>query len=134
MDRHMENAKYIAEFLEGREEVLKVYYPGLKSPKGHDINIKQAKSFGGTLSFIIKENIDYKKFLESLEIITFGESLGGVESLICHPASMTHGAIPKGIREKAGIVENLVRLSIGIEDKEDLKEDLIRAFNRAKEK
>lgn len=134
MDRHVENAKYIAEFLEGREEVLKVYYPGLKSHKGHDINIKQAKSFGGTLSFIIKENIDYKKFLESLEIITFGESLGGVESLICHPASMTHGAIPKEIREKAGIVENLVRLSIGIEDKEDLKEDLIRAFNRAKEK
>lgn len=134
MDRHVENAKYIAEFLESREEVLKVYYSGLKSHKGHYVNMKQAKSFGGILSFVIKDGVDYKKFLESLQIITFGESLGGVESLICHPASMTHGAIPKELREQAGIVENLVRLSVGIEDKEDLKEDLKQAFNKARRK
>ncbi|MFX0548594.1 trans-sulfuration enzyme family protein [Hathewaya histolytica] len=132
MDRHIHNAIYIAEFLESREEVEKVYYPGLPSHEGYEINKKQAKASGGILSFTLKSNIDYKKFLESLDIITFGESLGGVESLICHPASMTHGAIPKEIRDSAGISENLVRLSIGIEDKDDLIKDMEKAFHMAR--
>lgn len=128
MDRHNSNTKKIAEFLLGREEIEKVYYPGLESHPGHSIQAKQANGFGGIISFVLKEGYDYRKFLKNLDMITFGESLGGVESLICHPASMTHAAIPREIREKVGIVDNLIRLSVGIENVEDLKEDLIKAL------
>jgi cystathionine beta-lyase len=132
MDRHNDNAIKIAEFLQGRKEVEKVYYPGLISHPYHEIHKAQATGFGGMVSFVIKKEYDYKKFLESLEIITLAESLGGVESLVCHPASMTHGAIPKEIRDKVGIIDNLVRLSVGIEDVYDIKEDLINAFEEVK--
>ncbi|MCB2294850.1 PLP-dependent aspartate aminotransferase family protein [Clostridium algoriphilum] len=128
MDRHNDNAIIIAEFLQKREEVEKVYYPGLIDHPSHEIHKAQATGFGGMVSFVIKEEYDYKKFLKSLKIITLAESLGGVESLICHPASMTHAAIPKEIRDKVGINDNLVRLSVGIEDAQDIKEDLINAF------
>lgn len=132
MDRHNDNAMKIAEFLNTREEVEKVYYPGLKNHPSHELHKTQATGFGGMVSFVIKKEYDYKKFLESLKLITLGESLGGVESLVCHPASMTHAAIPKGLREKVGIVDNLVRLSVGIEDVYDIKEDLINALKEVK--
>lgn len=132
MDRHNENAKVIAEFLNNREEIEKVYYPGLKDHPGYEIQKKQAKGYGGVISFVIKEGYDYKKFFESLKIITFAESLGGVESLVCHPASMTHAAIPYEIRQKVGIVDNLIRLSVGIENVEDLINDIENALKESK--
>ena len=132
LDRHNENAAKIAEFLFENEYVTKLYYPGLKDSKGYEIHKKQASGFGGVLSFVIDEKVDYKKFLSSLRLITLGESLGGVESLICHPASMTHAAIPYKIRQEVGIVDNLVRLSVGIENIEDLLEDLNNAFKESR--
>ncbi|GIM30411.1 cystathionine gamma-synthase [Clostridium polyendosporum] len=132
MDRHNSNTKKIAEFLRTREEVNKVYYPGFEDHVGYEIQKKQARGFGGVISFILKDNVDYKKFVESLKLITFGESLGGVESLVCHPASMTHGSIPYEIRQKVGIVENLIRLSVGIENSEDVIEDLENAFREVR--
>lgn len=131
LDRHDENAAKIAQFLCESEYVTKIYYPGLKESKGYEIHKKQASGFGGVLSFVINEKVDYKKFLSSLKLITLGESLGGVESLICHPASMTHAAIPYKIRQEVGIVDNLVRLSVGIENIEDLLEDLSNAFKES---
>lgn len=132
MDRHNENAKKIAEFLRDREEIDKVYYPGFKEHPGYEVQSRQAKGYGGMISFVLKEGYDYKKFFESLKIITFAESLGGVESLVCHPASMTHAAIPKEIREPIGIVDNLIRLSAGIENSDDLIEDIENALKESK--
>jgi len=131
LDRHNENAAKIAQFLSENEYVTKLYYPGLKESKGYEIHKKQASGFGGVLSFVIDEKVDYKKFLSSLKLVTLGESLGGVESLICHPSSMTHAAIPYKIRQEVGIVDNLVRLSVGIENIEDLLEDLNNAFKES---
>lgn len=128
MDRHNSNAKIVAEFLSTREEIEKIYYPGFESHQGHEIQKSQAKGFGGIISFVLREGYNYKKFLESLELITFGESLGGVESLVCHPASMTHAAIPYEHRQKVGIVDNLIRLSVGIESAEDIIEDIKNAL------
>ena len=132
MDRHNDNAIKIAKFLQTRKEVEKVYYPGLIDHPSHEIHKAQASGYGGMVSFVIKKEYDYKKFLKSLKLITLAESLGGVESLICHPASMTHAAIPKELRDKVGIIDNLVRLSVGIEDVQDIKEDLINAFEEVK--
>jgi cysteine-S-conjugate beta-lyase len=132
MDRHNENTKIIAEFLRSREEIEKVYYPGFEDHPGYEIQNKQAKGYGGIISFVIKKGYDYKKFFNSLELITFGESLGGVESLVCHPASMTHASIPYEIREKVGIVDNLIRLSIGIENVEDLIKDIENSLKESK--
>jgi cystathionine beta-lyase len=132
MDRHNKNADVIAKYLNNREEIDKVFYPGLEGHIGHDTHKKQASGFGGVISFVLKEGYDYKKFVESLDIVTFGESLGGVESLVCHPASMTHGSIPYEIRQKVGIVDNLIRLSIGIESEEDLIKDIQSALNKSK--
>jgi cystathionine beta-lyase len=130
MDRHNDNAKVIAEFLRDRKEIEKVYYPGFKDHPGYAVQTKQAKGYGGVISFVLKKDYDYEKFFESLKLITFGESLGGVESLICHPASMTHASIPYDIRQKVGIVDNLIRLSVGIESAEDLIEDLTKALSK----
>lgn len=132
MDRHNDNAIKIAKFLQTRKEVEKVYYPGLIDHPSHEIHKAQASGYGGMVSFVIKKEYDYKKFLKLLKLITLAESLGGVESLICHPASMTHAAIPKELRDKVGIIDNLVRLSVGIEDVQDIKEDLINAFEEVK--
>ena len=132
MDRHNENAKAIAEYLSNREEVEKVYYPGLKDHPGYEVQKKQARGYGGIISFVIKDGYDYKKFFESLKLITFAESLGGVESLVCHPASMTHAAIPYDIRQEVGIVDNLIRLSVGIENVEDLINDVENALKESK--
>jgi len=128
MDRHNSNAMIIAKLLKDRKEVEKVYYPGFVDHPGYKIQSKQAKGYGGIISFILKEGYNYKKFLENLELITFGESLGGVESLICHPATMTHAAIPAKMRGEIGITDSLVRLSVGVENVDDITEDLIRAL------
>ena len=132
MDRHLENSIYIAEFLKKNEAVEKIYYPGLPEHEGYELQKKQAKGPGAMISFILKPSYDINKFVKSLRIITFGESLGGVESLLTHPASMTHGAIPYDLRQEMGIVDELVRLSVGIENKQDLIDDLQQAINCAK--
>jgi cystathionine beta-lyase len=131
MDRHNENAAYIVSVLQNNKAVEKIFYPGLKDFPGYLIHKKQAKGAGGMISFILKKNYNIKKFFKNLKIIALAESLGGVESLACHPASMTHASIPKEIRDKIGISENLIRLSVGIEDKKDIAQDLLQAIKTA---
>ena len=130
MQRHCENALKVAHFLNNHEMVEKVYWPGLESHKNHEVAKKQMSDFGGMLSFRIK---DFSKeqtvgFLEKLHLFTLAESLGGVESLCGHPATMTHASIPKEEREKSGVTASLIRLSVGIEDVDDLINDLQNAF------
>ena len=132
LDRHTENALKIAKWLTEQPSVKKVYYPGLESAQGYDINKKQAKNGGAMISFELKENYDFKKFFSSLGLIALAESLGGVESLACHPASMTHASIPREIREKVGITDGLIRLSVGIESAEDLIADLQQAIEKSR--
>lgn len=130
MQRHCENGKAIAEYLENHPKVEKVYWPGFKSHLNHEIAKKQMKDFGGMISFTTKGN-NYKeaiKTIETLKVFTLAESLGGVESLCGHPASMTHASIPKEEREKTGVVDSLIRLSVGIEDVNDLITDLEQAL------
>lgn len=124
MDRHQENAKIIANWLQKSGYASKVYYPGLEDDPGYEVQKKQADGAGAMISFVLNDKYEYKKFFESLQLITLAESLGGVESLACHPASMTHAAIPKDIREQVGIVDELIRLSVGIEAVDDLIDDL----------
>lgn len=130
MQRHCENGKAVAEFLASHPKIEKVYWPGFETHPNHDIAKTQMKDFGGMLSFTTKGN-DYDKsikIVENLKIFTLAESLGGVESLSGHPASMTHASIPKEEREKTGVVDSLIRLSVGIEDEEDLINDLKQAL------
>ena len=134
LDRHTENALKIARWLEKNPAVKKVYYPGLESAQGYEINKRQAKNGGAMISFELKENYDFKKFFSSLKLISLAESLGGVESLACHPASMTHASIPREIREKVGITDGLIRLSVGIEGADDLIFDLNNAIEEAGKK
>ncbi|MDY5029038.1 MULTISPECIES: PLP-dependent aspartate aminotransferase family protein [Hallerella] len=124
LDRHTENALRIARYLEGSEAVKKVYYPGLPTAQGYEINKRQAKNGGAMISFELNGNYDVRKFFKGLKLISLAESLGGVESLVCHPATMTHASIPKEIREKVGITDGLIRLSVGIEKVDDLILDL----------
>ncbi|MEE8886393.1 MAG: PLP-dependent aspartate aminotransferase family protein [Eubacteriales bacterium] len=128
LDRHVANAERVARWLTENKAVRKVYYPGLKDSAGYEINKKQARNGGAMMSFELTPNHDVEKFFESLKLITLAESLGGVESLICHPASMTHASIPKDIREKVGITDQLIRLSTGIEDVDDIIADLDQAI------
>ena len=130
MQRHCENAHKVANFLNNHEMVEKVYWPGLDSHKNHDVAKKQMSGFGGMLSFRIKDFNKQQtiKFLEKLHLFTLAESLGGVESLCGHPATMTHASIPVKEREKSGVTDSLIRLSVGIEDVDDLIEDLKNAF------
>ena len=130
MQRHCENAHKVANFLNNHEMVEKVYWPGLDSHKNYDVAKKQMSGFGGMLSFRIKDfNKEQTiKFLEKLYLFTLAESLGGVESLCGHPATMTHASIPVEEREKSGVTDSLIRLSVGIEDVDDLIEDLKNAF------
>ena len=131
MQRHCENAKTIAEFLNQHSKVDKVYWPGLKSHNNHELAKKQMYDFGGMMSFTTKGN-SFKNaiiILEKFKLFTLAESLGGVESLSGHPASMTHASIPKIEREKSGVVDSLIRLSVGIEDIHDLIDDLSRALD-----
>ena len=130
MQRHCENAHKVANFLNNHEMVEKVYWPGLDSHKNHDVAKKQMSGFGGMLSFRIKDFNKKQtiKFLEKLHLFTLAESLGGVESLCGHPATMTHASIPAEEREKSGVTDSLIRLSVGIEDVDDLIDDLKNAF------
>mgnify|MGYP001300580744 CR=1 FL=1 len=130
MDRHCKNAEKIATFLKKHKKVNNVYWPGFKSHPNHEIAKKQMKNFGGMISFDLKENrhADAIKVVSSTKYFCLAESLGGVESLIGHPASMTHAAIPKKEREKTGVVDSLIRLSIGIENVDDLLKDLNQAL------
>lgn len=132
MDRHVQNAEKIAKWLTESGFVSKVYYPGLESDPGYEVQKKQADGAGAMISFVLKEEYDYRKFYENLKLITLAESLGGVESLVCHPATMTHAAIPEDIRKAVGIVDELIRFSVGIEDANDLIEDLKQAIEASK--
>jgi cystathionine beta-lyase len=132
MDRHVENAEYIAEKLSKHNAVSKVYYPGLKAHLGYELHKSQARKPGAMISFVLDEKYDVNRFFKGLKTITVGESLGGVESLMTHPATMTHGAIPYEIRQRVGIVDSLVRLSVGLENKEDLLADITNAIEASK--
>ena len=131
MQRHCENGKVIANFLKIHPKVGKVYWPGFEDHPNHDIAKKQMDDFGGMVSFNLKGNKleDAIKLVSTTHYFTLAESLGGVESLIGHPASMTHAAIPKQVREKTGVVDTLIRLSVGVEDIEDLVDDLKMALD-----
>jgi cysteine-S-conjugate beta-lyase len=131
MDRHQENAAFLADFLRKHDGVTKVYYPGFEDFSGYEIHKKQASGAGAMISFVLSDRYDIHKFFRSVKLIALAESLGGVESLVCHPASMTHASIPREIRQKVGIVDNLIRLSVGIEEKQDLANDLAQAFDQA---
>jgi cystathionine beta-lyase len=130
MDRHCSNGKKIAEYLAGHPKVGKVYWPGFADHPNHSIAKKQMKDYGGMLSFTLKnDSIEMATLLmESVKLFSLAESLGGVESLINHPVSMTHASIPKEERLKSGLLDSLIRLSIGIEDDEDLIGDLEQAL------
>ena len=131
MQRHCDNTKKIADFLNANTRVDHVYWPGFDFHRNHDIANKQMDDYGGMLSFKVKSNNnrDVFRILERLKIFTLAESLGGVESLCCHPASMTHASIPREEREKSGLSDSLIRLSVGIEDSDDLIQDLKQAIN-----
>ena len=129
MERHCANAIRIAQFLETHPSIEKVYYPGLESHSQHELAKQQMPAFGGMVTAIIKGGLEKaKSFLERCELFALAESLGGVESLIEHPAIMTHASIPQEIRESLGISDGLIRLSVGIENVNDLIEDLERAL------
>ncbi len=130
MQRHCENGEAIAKYLKNHPKIEKVYWPGFEDHPNHDIAKEQMDGFGGMISFVPKGS-DYEsaiKIVENLKIFTLAESLGGVESLAGHPASMTHASIPKEEREKTGVVDSLIRLSVGIEDVDDLIADLEQAI------
>jgi cystathionine gamma-lyase len=130
MRQHAENAKAIARFLSEHPRVEKVYYPGLPSHPDHELAKRQMSGFGGMVSCQLKGTLaDIEKIVRCFKIFTFGESLGGVESLLCHPASMTHGSIPRNIREARGLSDTLLRFSVGIEDCEDLLADIAQALS-----
>jgi len=126
MERHCQNARQIAEYLTKHSKVAEVHYPGLQHHKGHQLALRQMKHAGGMLSFSLKDDsIEAAfKFMQKTKYFLLAESLGGVESLIGHPATMTHAAIPLEVRKKTGVVDSLIRLSVGIEDIEDLIEDI----------
>jgi cystathionine beta-lyase len=132
MERHCINGKIIAEYLRNHPKVGKVYWPGFPDHPNHQIAKKQMRDFGGMLSFTLKDDNVQKatQLMESVELFSLAESLGGVESLINHPASMTHASVPKEERLRAGLVDSLMRLSIGVEDAEDLIADLDQALKK----
>ena len=132
MDRHVQNAEAIARYLQSSEDVSRIHYPGMESDPGYAVNSRQAKNGGAMISFELTENHDLNRFFESLELVSLAESLGGVESLVCHPSSMTHASIPEDIRKAVGISERLIRLSPGIESVDDIIADLDNAMKRSR--
>jgi cystathionine gamma-lyase/cystathionine beta-lyase len=130
MERHCFNGRKIAEFLKTHPKIEKVYWPGFTDHPNHEIAKKQMRDFGGMISIVLKDKTIENTFkvASSFGVFSLAESLGGVESLINHPATMTHASIPKAEREKSGVVDNLLRLSVGVEDVEDLIEDLKQAL------
>ncbi len=132
VERHCQSAMIVAKHLLSHPEVAKVHYPGLPTHPGHEIAKGQMSGFGGMISVELKGDVERaKRMISSCEIFSLAESLGGVESLISHPASMTHGSIPREERMKAGLTDGLVRLSVGVEDVKDLTDDLDRALVRS---
>ena len=132
MDRHVQNAEAIARYLQSSEDVSQIHYPGMESDPGYAVNSRQAKNGGAMISFELTENHDLNRFFESLELVSLAESLGGVESLVCHPSSMTHASIPEDIRKAVGISERLIRLSPGIESVDDIIADHDNAMKRSR--
>ena len=130
MEAHHANGMAIAKYLSGRKDVAKIYYPGLASHPGHNLATKQMTGFGGMIAFDLGSLDRAKRLLEAVQLCSFGESLGGVETLISHPATMTHASVPPEERGRMGITDGLVRISVGIEDVEDLIADLERAFEK----
>jgi cystathionine beta-lyase len=132
MERHCTNGRAVAEFLRNHPKVGKVYWPGFADHPNHDLAKKQMRDFGGMLSFVLKDDSEAaaRKLMESVEVFSLAESLGGVESLINHPASMTHASIPRDQRIKNGLTDSLIRLSVGVEDIEDLLDDLKSALSK----
>lgn len=130
MQRHCENGEKIAHFLKNHSKIGKVYWPGFEDHKNHDVAKKQMRGFGGMISFTLKDNSleNALEIVKKVKLFALAESLGGVESLIGHPATMTHASIPKVEREKTGVVDSLIRLSVGVEDVDDLIEDLEQAL------
>lgn len=135
VQQHCRNAQAVAEFLETHPAVDKVYYPGLKTHRNHDIAKKQSKGFGGIVSFSLKNDTEEAAtaFVTNTSYFKLAESLGGVKSLLCHPAQMTHKSIPSEKRRAAGVADSLIRLSVGLEEVEDLVADLEQAFTRLNE-
>ncbi len=132
MDRHVSNTEKIVSYLINEPAVNRVYYPGYPSDPGYSLNLTQASKGGAMLSFELAPGYSPEKFLENLNLIMLAESLGGVESLVCHPASMTHASIPADIRKKIGISDVLLRLSVGIEDADDLIDDIKQALEASR--
>lgn len=130
MDRHCENGEKVAHYLQSHDKIEAVYWPGFENHNNHDVAKKQMRNYGGMISFKLKEDNQEAAFkiLEKLKVFTLAESLGGVESLAGHPASMTHASIPREQRLAGGLTDSLIRLSVGIEDAEDLIEDLKHAL------
>ena len=131
MERHCDNAEALARFLQDHPKVANVRYPGLPGHPGHAIAKKQMKRFGGMISLTLKDDSIEAgvRMMQALRVFTLAESLGGVESLVSHPTSMTHASIPKAEREAAGLMDSLVRLSVGVEDEADLLADLAQALD-----
>ncbi|TCO70648.1 trans-sulfuration enzyme family protein [Marinisporobacter balticus] len=132
MDRHLENTMQVAHYFQDSGAVEKVYYTGLKIHEGYEIQRKQAKGDGAVLSVALKKEYDYAIFCNELKLFDLAVSLGGVESLVCHPASMTHESYAKELQEQIGITENLLRFSVGIENIDDLLMDIQQALKKAK--
>lgn len=132
MQRHCENGALVANFLKGHSKIDKVYWPGFETHPNHEVAKAQMKDFGGMISFTLKGNKleDALEIVKKVELFALAESLGGVESLIGHPATMTHASIPKEVREQSGVVDSLIRLSVGIEEAEDLINDLEEALGK----
>ncbi len=129
MECHERNARKVAAFLDAHPKVKRVMYPGLESHPQHELARRQCTGFGGMISFLLKNYEEAKKFLDRVKLCALAESLGGVETLICHPASMTHASVPAAEREKIGIAEGLVRISVGVEDLDDICADLEAGFS-----
>jgi cystathionine gamma-lyase len=131
LDRHCANARAVAEFLSGHPEVARVYFPGLPSHPGHETARRQMRDFGGVVSFELEGGAEAAAaFLKGLRLWTLGESLGSVKSLLCQPATMTHASVEPEVRKEAGIEDGLLRLSVGIEEADDLVADLARALDQ----
>ena len=130
MERHCFNGRKVAEYLKNHPKIDKIYWPGFPEHPNHEIAKKQMRDFGGMISIVLKDKTIENTFkvASSFKVFSLAESLGGVESLINHPATMTHGAIPKEEREKVGVVDSLLRLSVGVEDIEDILADLEQAL------
>ena len=131
MDRHCANAREVACFLRDHPAVERVYFPDFPDHPGADIHTRQAAGPGGVVTFAVRTGVDLDRFFRALRICTFGESLGGVETLISHPATMTHGTLPAEVRQRLGIHDRLVRISVGIEDVNDILDDLRQALAQA---